>query len=210
MIVLCIVQPAFWGRFLLALGRVLPGKVGRFLLIYGEWRAREVVAAAPARLRRLPRKWLAQVLVLAVVLGVVFAGAGVLTAEIAPWWPEITHWAEGSATVVWLGVLLLAVPLLATFLAKLKAAAITCAELRVGDVEARPHIPTVRAVVAVQVMLAGSLGLLAWSTLLCFLAAPPTPVLPGFALILATLAAFSWRSLFRFYVRAGAVPPHPN
>ncbi|MFM7204250.1 MAG: cation:proton antiporter [Myxococcota bacterium] len=90
---------------------------------------------------------------------------------------ELPTWVGELDTLVWLGAVLLVLPLVVATFNKLQGVGVLLAELATLDAPATRRVDTVRVVLANTILLAGMAALMAWMLVISSALLPPWPVL---------------------------------
>ncbi|MEY2407848.1 MAG: monovalent cation:H+ antiporter-2, family [Verrucomicrobiota bacterium] len=164
---------------------------------------------------KLMRRWFAQIALNIVLMAGIFAVA-VFISQRPPEW--LVHWGETTANAaLWLGAMVLSLPLLIATFRKLQAVGLLVAETSVSEAAAGERTAAIRTIVAHVIPFSGiaALGLLVLilsSTLL-----PPLKVLFVLLIVVGLIAWLLWRWFIRVYSKAQialqetlAQPPPPR
>lgn len=185
--------------------RVIPSRVYAPLSNYQRW-VRELTTAGAAtdnaRVRKLLRKWVMQMLLNLALVTAIFVAAAGFVAYATPRWRPPPTWAGGPRGLPWLSAVLLSSPLLIVTVRKLRAVSLVLAEMaapkrRLGDRAAR-----LQAAIAGTVRTTGLVIVGVWVLLLSAALLPPWHVSLVLLAVVALVMAFRWQSLERFYARA--------
>lgn len=174
--------------------RSAPRPVTHSLELYTRW-VGQLGATRPASLAaRLTRKWIAQIALNAALIAALFIAAVFVGQHPPGWLLALDLNGELTGAGIWLGTMLLALPLLIATFRKLQALGLLVAETRVRKVAAGERTAAIRAIVAQIVPLAGSVALALYVVVLSSALLPAGNVL---VVLLAVVALVAW--LFRRY-----------
>ncbi|HEY0008283.1 MAG TPA: TrkA C-terminal domain-containing protein, partial [Tepidisphaeraceae bacterium] len=156
-----------------------------------------------ALVRSLLRKWLAQILLnMMLVTGMFLIAAGAAR-KLTGWGEELPAWTGGPRTALWLGAMILSMPLLIVSFRKLRAVSLVLAEAAIPKSAGKDSTDVLRGMFGGTIRVLGLVVLLVWVAALSIAVMPPSwPVL---AVLLAgvVLIAFTQRQSFeRVYGRA--------
>jgi CPA2 family monovalent cation:H+ antiporter-2 len=183
--------------------RVAPNTMLGYLDTYHGWvRRLGSEAGTRTKIRRMIRARALQIgLNVALISAILIAGKSLSQwAERRGW--ALPAWSGGPRAVVWLGAMLLALPMLVATLRKMRAVAQVLAELTITRAEAREHATVTRNVAANAILIPAVLALGAWVLALSAALLPPWPVLVALLAIIAAVAATMWKRFVRMYAGA--------
>ena len=193
--------------------RLAPRSVVNYVELYSRWMSRRAHDRRhdAAQARKLVRRWILQIALNGVLAAAVLAAAAAVARDVrrVPWVARLPWWTGGPNTVVWLGAMVLVLPLLIVSFRKLRHAATAIAERVVSgaDPGEEPGVAGVaaaaaRAMIRHTIMFTGSV-IIGMSVLLMSSAfLPPGPVLLSLLLWGAGLGLLMWRRFERMYTRA--------
>ncbi len=192
------------------IGRVAPQALLGPLRLYHLWiSSRHRGDDVRNQVRTLLRKWALQMALNVALLTGFFAIAAYLARPhvqddgiARPLLPAIPGWPGGTTTLLWLGAMLICLPLLIATLRKLRAAAMLIAEVSVAKSDAREQTVTIRAIVTNTILMAGSLLLGLWVLILSSTMLSSRWALLAGAVIVAGVAMLAWRWCVKIYSRA--------
>jgi len=191
--------------------RLAPRRVVNYVEVYSRWmsrRAEEGVGPhAPPNAGKLLRRWVLQIALNGVLAAAVLAVASVIAQDVrrVPWIARLPYWTGGPNTIVWLGAMVLVMPLLIVSFRKLRLAATLVSDIVIDGAEPGVTTTAVRGMVGHTIMFTGFV-LIGMSVLLMSSAfLPPGPVLLSLLLWGAGLGLLMWRRFERMYARAGNV-----
>jgi CPA2 family monovalent cation:H+ antiporter-2 len=184
------------------LARRSPSLVTEAAQVYSRWMSSPRRPSGDQQIKRILRRWAVQLLLnLALITGI-FIAAVAMARRWGSVLPELPRWAGGSDAVVWLGAMLVSLPLLVATVRKLRAMAMMLAELSVSRAAAREHAAAIRSVVANVIFIGGSSLITVLVLLLGAAILPAWHVLAVMMLIVFAVAALMWPSLVRIYAKA--------
>jgi len=191
--------------------RLAPRRVVNYVEVYSRWMSRRREQGqgphAPANAAALLRRWVLQIALNGVLAAAVLAVASVVAQDVrrVPWIVHLPYWTGGPNTIVWLGAMVLVLPLLIVSFRKLRLAATLVSDIVVDGAEPGVTTTAVRGMVGHTIMFTGFV-LIGMSVLLMSSAfLPPGPVLLSLLLWGAGLGLLMWRRFERMYARAGNV-----
>lgn len=180
--------------------RTSPRPIKAWLDIYTEWMGAESQKSDVAK--HLRRKWLWQIsLNLILVMGIFLATAS-MRGRAFQWFPGMPGGFDGMKAVLWLGALLLSLPMLIASFLKLRALSMLLSEMAVRQRAGGVNTAGLRAIVETTLLIAGCLliGLILF--LLSSAILPSWNLLAIVALIVVGSAILLRRSFTRLYSRA--------
>ncbi len=182
--------------------RVAPTGLKNWLDLYTAWvaglRGREGGNFA----MNLVRKWAWQISLNLLLISGIFIGAASLRRYGLVWWPDIPFGYDGLKAGLWLGAMLLSLPLFIAIFRKLRALAMLLSEMSVSRKAGGSSTQALRSVIANTILTAGSLVLMLIVLLLSASILPSWKLLIAQALIVAASAILLQRSFTRLYSRA--------
>ncbi|MBI5686405.1 MAG: cation:proton antiporter [Verrucomicrobia bacterium] len=147
----------------------------------------------------------------------VFIGAAALREPAFANWPTAPGGNDGVKAMLWLGAMMVSLPMLITSFRKLQAFAMLVAEMSVSHGAAGKNTLALRAVVSGIIVTAASAGLVLFILLLSTAILPSPNTLLIAALVFVVAAVLLWRAFSRLYARAQlalretlAQPPPPR
>jgi monovalent cation:H+ antiporter-2, CPA2 family len=203
------------------LARWAPPTVRGYVRVYSKWMSARTMSTDGVgdQVRKLVRRWVLQIALNGALVTAVLASASTLAvrAQAWDWWPPLPEWTGGPNAVIWLGAMLLVLPLVIASYRKLRAIALVVAERVVTRADAGEHTVAVRRVLSTTILAAGMVAILLSVMLLSSTILPPWPVLTVLAFVVAVLGAVAWRNLERIYAKAESAltetltrPPEPH
>ena len=182
--------------------RVAPAPVVGLMEAYTAWvgRMRENRHVSPAG--PLLRKWGWQIALNLVLVMAVFIGAVAMRGRAMIWWSSVPGGLNGLKALLWLGAMVLSLPLLIASFRKLQAMAMLISELSVTREAAGERTAPLRAVVSGTIVAVGCGGFLLLVLVLSSAILPTRNALIVAALLVAIAAVLLWRWFIRLYSRA--------
>ena len=187
-----------------------PRRVVNYVELYSRWMSERGEGGREhdaARVRKLLRRWVLQIALNGVLAAAVLAVASAVARDVGsvPWIRRLPYWTGGPNTIVWLGAMVLVLPLMIVSFRKLRATALVVSEVMVRSAEAGAATARSRRVVSNTILVTGFV-LIGLSVLLMSSAfLPPWPVLVSLLLWGASLGLVMWRRFERMYARAQGV-----
>ena len=181
--------------------RAAPLPVKRWLDFYTRWTS-ELAEGERHFGLGLARKWGWQIALNLIFITGIFIAAGAMRSRGLTWWPEIPRGEDGVKAVLWLGAMLLSLPLLIAVFRKLRALAMLLSEMSVTRAAGGVNTNSLRSVVANTIVAAGSIMLVLIILLLSSTILPSWKLLLVQALIVTVTAILLRRSFTKLYSKA--------
>ncbi len=181
--------------------RVAPVAVKNWLDLYTDW------VAGLSRRRSgfamgLVRKWAWQIALNLLLISGIFIGAASVRRYGLEWWPKIPYGYDGLKAALWLGAMLVCLPLLIAVFRKMRALAMLLSEMSVTQKAGGENTPALRSVIANTILTVGCLAVMLLLLLLSSAILPSWKLFIAQALIVAASAILLQRSFTRLYSRA--------
>lgn len=185
------------------LSKYVPKSVSGPMEMYSKWMSAPArTASTNPQIRKLIRKWVLQIgLNLALVMGIFIAAVG-LERSFRGTLNSLPSWTGGSKPIVWLGAVLLSLPLLVASIRKLRAMANVLAEMSVPRSSGGAQTQAIRKVIANTILGAGSAAIVFIVLLLGSAILPPGRVALVMLIVVGAITAITWRSLVKVYAKA--------
>lgn len=185
------------------LERLAPARVHELLSLYPRWVASLSQSQRQInQVRTLLRKWFLQMGLNMVLVTALFISASALSYRLPPQLEVVPEWMGGPDAVLFLGALLLALPLLIATLRKLRAAGMLMAEASIVRGGSPEQIATMRSVITSTIVGGGGLAMMLYVLLIGSTILPSWPVLLVLLVVGVGVAIWQWRSFVRIYARA--------
>ena len=181
--------------------RAAPLPIKRWLDFYTRWTSGLAEGERHFGLG-LARKWGWQIALNLILIAGIFIAAGAMRGRGLTWWPQIPHGEDGVKAVLWLGAMLLSLPLLIAVFRKLRALAMLLSEMSVTRAAGGENTDPLRSVVANTIVAAGCIVLVLIILLLSSTILPSWKLLLVQALIVAVTAVLLRRSFTKLYSKA--------
>jgi CPA2 family monovalent cation:H+ antiporter-2 len=152
----------------------------------------------------LLRKWTWQITLNLLLIAGVFLTAAALRGRIFAWWPTVPGGFEGLKALLWLGAMILSLPLFIAAIRKLQAMGMLISEISVKRSAGGAHTDAYRTIISTTILIGGCLGLLPLVLMLSSAILPSWNMLLALALVVALVVVFLRRSFIRLYSRAQA------
>jgi CPA2 family monovalent cation:H+ antiporter-2 len=181
-----------------------PSWIGAPLHAYQMWVSSLGAAKPKDQIRKLIRKWIAQIaLNVTLITGVLIGGAFVarFVRRGDEWQLSLPPWTGGTASVVWLVSTLIALPLVIATIRKARAIGMVLAEMSLGKGLTRDNAMAVRILAANVFALFLGVALVIWMLLVSSTMLPPFPVLLAMLALVAIVAAVKWSSFIKVYAK---------
>jgi K+:H+ antiporter len=179
--------------------RVVPGPFRAWLDLYTRWV--EGLRSERSFAMGLVRQWSWQIALNLILIAGIFVGAASLRRYVLQWWPQIPRGQDGVKAGLWLGAMLLSLPLLIALFRKLRALCMLLSEMSVTRT-AGENVSTLRAIVANTILAAVSVLLMLLLILLSSAILPSWKLLVAQALIVIATAILLRRSFTKLYSKA--------
>ena len=180
--------------------RAVPAPVRAWLDLYTRWV--EGLGTKSSFALGLVRKWAWQIALNLILVTGIFVGAASLRRYGLSWWPTIPRGQDGVKAALWLGAMLLSLPLLIASFRKLRALCMLLSEMSVSRKAGGENVSALRSIIANTILAAGSILLMLLLALLSSAILPSWKLLVAQALIVAATAVLLRRSFTRLYSKA--------
>jgi CPA2 family monovalent cation:H+ antiporter-2 len=180
--------------------RAVPAPVRAWLDFYTRWV--EGLRTERSFAMGLVRQWSWQITLNLILITGIFIGAASLRRVGLQWWPQIPRGQDGVKAALWLGAMLLSLPLLIALFRKLRALCMLLSEMSVTRSATNENVSTQRAIVANTILAAASVVLMLLLILLSSAILPSWKLLVAQALIVIATAILLRRSFTKLYSKA--------
>ncbi len=182
--------------------RVAPKPLVHSLDIYTRWIAQLGEQRHANQVRKLIRRWFAQMALNLVLVAAIFITAAFVAEKPPQWLLPILGGTKGVNAALWLCAMLLSLPLLVATYRKLQALGLLLGEISARRIKNRNRATGFQTVINHTVPLAGAIGM-GW-LLLVFSAAllPSRRILIVLLLGVIAVTVLLWRSLIKIYSKA--------
>jgi monovalent cation:H+ antiporter-2, CPA2 family len=202
------------------LDRVAPRPVVETLDAYTRWVGQLGGKRSSGMASGLVRKWTRQIALNLLLITAAFISAAALRPQAYLWWPEAPGGQNTVKALLWLGAVLLSLPMFIASVRKLEAIAMLLSEMSVSRAAAGANTDAFRAVVRTIVFLAGCGGLVLFTLMLSSAILPSWKVLLAAGLVVIAAVIILRRAFIRLYSKAQAalhetfaqtpLPHHPE
>jgi len=151
---------------------------------------------------RLLHQWGRQIALNLLLITAVVTAAVFLRSRATEWLPPMLSGENRAKAILWLGAMIVSLPMLIAVFRKLQAAGLLVSEMSVSHAAGGENTAALRAIVASIVVIAGSAGLVLFIMLLSSAILPSRNVLVVLALVLIAATILLWRSFIRIYSKA--------
>jgi CPA2 family monovalent cation:H+ antiporter-2 len=183
--------------------RIMPRSVTHFLGTYSAWLSRRgAEGGTNGQVRRLLRRWTLQIGLHVVLVTGLFLAAAAVARRLKGTFDHLPAWTGGTNTLIWIGAMFLAMPLLIVTVRKLRAVATVIAEASVSSSAAGEQTKAIRGVVSGTIRVAGGSAMVLWLLLLSAAILPPWPILIVLLAALVLVVVFRWRMFETVYAKA--------
>jgi CPA2 family monovalent cation:H+ antiporter-2 len=189
-------------RFVGWFDQLAPPKLVNYLALYTQWVGQFGSGHHASMGRKLVRRWFGQMALNLVLVAAVFAGAAYVSRRPPGWLDPLRLGTDTIKAALWLGAMLLSLPLLIATFRKLQALGMLVAEMRVTFSRAGERTEAIRAVVTQSVVIAGAVLLSFFVLALSSTLLPSIEILVGLLSILALVTFLLWRSFVKIYSHA--------
>jgi CPA2 family monovalent cation:H+ antiporter-2 len=180
--------------------RVVPAPVRAWLDLYTRWV--EGLKTESSFAMGLVHKWAWQIALNLVLVAGIFVGAASLRRYGLQWWPTIPRGQDGVKAALWLGAMLLSLPLLIALFRKLRALCMLLSEMSVTRSGGGENVSVLRSIVANTILAALCVVVALVLALLSSAILPSWKLLIAQALIVIATAVLLRRSFTRLYSKA--------
>jgi CPA2 family monovalent cation:H+ antiporter-2 len=180
--------------------RTIPAPVHAWLDLYTRWV--EGLGTERSFAMGLVRKWAWQIALNLVLVAGIFVGAASLRHLGLQWWPNIPRGEDGVKAALWLGAMLLSLPLLIALFRKLRALGMLLSEMSVTRTAGGENVSVLRSIVANTILAAACVAVMVLLALLSSTILPSWKLLLAQALIVTATAILLRRSFTRLYSKA--------
>jgi CPA2 family monovalent cation:H+ antiporter-2 len=180
--------------------RTIPAPVHAWLDLYTRWV--EGLGTESSFAMGLVRKWAWQIALNLVLVAGIFVGAASLRRFGLQWWPNIPRGEDGVKAALWLGAMLLSLPLLIALFRKLRALCMLLSEMSVTRTAGGENVSVLRSIVANTLLAAACVALMVLLALLSSAILPSWKLLLAQALIVTATAILLRRSFTKLYSKA--------
>ncbi len=181
--------------------RAAPKPLVSTLGAYTQWVGR-LTENRSSEIGKLIRKWFWQMALNLLLTTAVFIAAAGLLWRAPAWLPAPPGGEQGLKAMLWLGAMLLSLPMLIATFRKVQALGMVIGELTVSREAGGENTAILRAIIANVILVTASVGLCLFVLLLSSAVLPSFNVLIVAALVLMLAAIFLRRSFIRIYSRA--------
>jgi K+:H+ antiporter len=181
--------------------RAAPLPIKRWLDFYTRWTS-ELAEGERHFGLGLARKWGWQIALNLILIAGIFIAAGAMRSRGLTWWPQIPRGEDGVKAALWLGAMLLSLPLLIAVFRKLRALAMLLSEMSVTRAAGGENTNPLRSLVANTIVAAGCIVLVLIILLLSSTILPSWKLLLVQALIVAVTTILLRRSFTKLYAKA--------
>ncbi|MBI5385554.1 MAG: cation:proton antiporter [Verrucomicrobia bacterium] len=183
-------------------GRLAPRSLVNALALYTRWVGQLGAQRHPSLSTALTRRWFGQMALNAVLMAAVFAVA-VFVGQRPPGWLANRGLAEEDLrAALWLGAVVLSLPMLIATFRKLQALGLLVAETKVTPAAAGERTAAIRAIVAQLVPIAGTAALGLYVLVLSSALLPPFKIVVVMLVVVGLITWLLWRSLIKVYSKA--------
>ncbi len=196
------------------LDKHLPKKIQQPLWLYHIWvSSRHRPDAVRSQVRPLLWKWVLQMSLNVVLITGVLAVAAFFASPmidvpanggepiITHRLPQVPHWPRGTTILLWLGAMIICLPLLVATLRKLRATGMLVAEVSVARSDAHEQTATIRAIITNTIVMTGSFILGLWMLILSSTMLASGWVLVVGVIVMVGVTMLAWRWCVKIYAR---------
>ena len=180
---------------------IAPAFLKNYLDLYTRWIGSLGKTGRTSFAFGLIRKWTWQITLNVILITGIFIAAAFVRRSFAPSW-QIPGGDNGVKALLWIGAMLLSLPILIAVVRKMRALAILLSELSVTKATAGEQISVLRPIITNTIFTLGCVGLAVFILLLSSTILPPWNVLLVLVLVLIAGAILLRRSFIRLYAKA--------
>lgn len=148
------------------------------------------------------RKWGWQIALNLLLIGAVFLGASLVRDHVLIWWPSAPGGTNGVKGMLWLGAMILSLPMLIAAIRKWQAFGMLVSEISVSRAAAGENTAAIRSVVSGVILVAGCAGVFLYLLLLSSTVLPSRNLLIVLAVVLAATTFLLRRAFIRLHSKA--------
>jgi CPA2 family monovalent cation:H+ antiporter-2 len=178
-----------------------PGLV-KYLDLYTGWVGSWRQGRHPSMTSRLIRRWTWQMALNLTLVAGIFIAAAFLRPRQPGWFPSFHRGTEAWNAVLWLGAVLLALPLLVATHRKLQALGLLLGDMATQRLGSEPRAAGIQAIIANTIPVAGDIAIALLILVLSTALLPSWRILFVLLLVLAAIIALLWRHFVRVYSKA--------
>ncbi|HET6410195.1 MAG TPA: cation:proton antiporter [Chthoniobacteraceae bacterium] len=181
--------------------RVAPAPLVGVLDAYTDWVGRLQVNRDDSLAGPMLRTWGWQIALNLLLVSAIFISAVALRGRALAWWPDVPGGLNGLKAMLWLGAMVLSLPLIIASFRKLQATGMLISEISVTREAAGDRTAALRGVVSGTIVAAGCGGLILFVLLLSSAILPSRNALIVAGLVVIVAAIILWRWFIRLYSR---------
>ena len=189
-------------HFILWFDRTTSPAIGNFLDIYTNWIGQLRVSKNNNIALTLVRKWALQMGLNVVLISAIFLSAPYFQRKTLGWWPQIPGGENGLKSLLWLGAMILCLPMIIAVFRKLQATGMLLSEISVTRKAGGARTEALRTVVSNVILIAGSIALFQIILLLSTAILPSWNTLFVLLLLIVLTAIVLRRPFIRIYATA--------
>lgn len=182
--------------------KVMPGGLMRTLDAYTTWVGRLGSSGNRKTPGMFLRKWGWQIALNLLLIAAVFIGAVFSKDHLYHWWPKVPGGMDGLKGMLWLGAMVLSLPMLIAIVRKWQAFGMLVAEMSVSQAAAGERTQALRGVVSSVVFVAGCAGLFLLLLVLSTAVLPSRNLLIVLVVVLVAIALLLRRAFIQVHTKA--------
>ncbi|TDU72868.1 CPA2 family monovalent cation:H+ antiporter-2 [Prosthecobacter fusiformis] len=148
------------------------------------------------------RKWGWQIVVNIILIAGVFITAAFMKDHVEKWWPDAPGGYNGIKGMLWLGAMILSLPMLIAIVRKWQAFGMLVSEMSVSSAVAKDNTMPLRGIISNVVLTAGCAALFLIILVLSSAILPSRNLLIVLGLLLVALTILLWRVFVRVHTKA--------
>lgn len=148
------------------------------------------------------RKWGWQIAVNLILIAGVFITAAFVEPRVRAWWPDVPGGYNGIKGMLWLGAMILSLPMLIAIVRKWQAFGMLVSEMSVSSEAAKESTMPLRGIISNIVFIAGCAGLFLIILVLSSAILPSRNLLIVLGLVMVVLTVVMWRLMVRVHTKA--------
>ena len=184
------------------ISRMMPGGLMNVLDAYTNWVGGLGAGSGKKSAAKFLRKWGWQILLNIILIAGIFITAVFMEQRVENWWPNAPNSRDALKGILWLGAMILSLPMLIAIVRKWQAFGMLLSEMSVSRAAAKDRTNALRSIISSIVFAAGCAALLLIILLLSSAILPSRNLLIVLALVLAGTTALLWRFFIRIHTNA--------
>lgn len=184
------------------ISRTMPVGLMNALDAYTNWMGRLGTGKGKKSPAMFLRKWGWQIFVNIMLISGVFITAAFMKDHVKVWWPSAPWGDNGLKGVMWLGAMILSLPMLIAVVRKWQAFGMLVSEMSVSSAAAKENTLPLRSIISNIVFVSGCAALLLIILVLSSAILPSRNLLIVLALVVVVMTILLWRVFVRVHTKA--------